>query len=276
TVAGSAASVNTVLAGLTYTATAEFEGSDTLNVTVTSKDGSNTSATQGTASTAITINPVAEAGTAAAPATLTLNENATNVAISGVSVGPLAEDGDDTVSAVLAVGHGTLSVGSLAGVTVTNNGTSSVTVAGSAASVNAVLAGLTYTPAAEYEGSDTLSVTVTSSDGSNTSATQGTASTAITVNPVAEAGSAVAPATLSLSENAAGVAIAGVSVGPLAEDGDDTVSTVLSVAHGTLHVGSLAGVTIGGDDSATLTVAGSAASVNTVLAGLTYTPTTEY
>src|SRR5207249_2573797 len=126
---------NAVLAGLTYTPTTEYEGADTLNVTVTSSDGSNTSATQGTASTAITVNPVAEAGSAAAPATLSLDENAAGVAIAGVSVGPLAEDGDDTVSAVLAVGHGTLSVGSLAGVTVTNNGTSSVTVAGSAASV---------------------------------------------------------------------------------------------------------------------------------------------
>ena len=76
-------------------------------------------ATAGTASTAITVNPVAEPpARRAAPATLTLNENATNVAITGVSVGPLAEDSDDTVSAVLAVTHGTLHVGSLSGVTV--------------------------------------------------------------------------------------------------------------------------------------------------------------
>ena len=100
-----------MLAGLTYTPTTEYEGSDTLNVTVTSKDGSNTSATQGTASTAITVNPVADAGTASAPSTLTLNENDTSVAITGVSVGPLAEDSDDSVSAVLAVGHGKLHVG---------------------------------------------------------------------------------------------------------------------------------------------------------------------
>jgi hypothetical protein len=57
-----------------------------------------------------------------------------------------------------------------------------VTVAGSTALVNTLLAGLTYTPATEFNGSDSLHVTVTSKDGSNTSATKGTASTAITVN----------------------------------------------------------------------------------------------
>ena len=230
----------------------------------------------------ITVSPVAAAGTASAPATLTLNENASSVAITGVSVGPLAEDSDDTVSAVLTVGHGKLHVsntGLPAGVTVTGDDSGSLTVAGSAALVNTVLAGLTYTVATEYEGSDTLHVTVTSIDGSNTSVTQGTASTAITVNPVAEAGTASAPATLTLNENASSVAITGVSVGPLAEDSDDTVSAVLTVGHGKLHVsntGLPAGVTVTGDDSGSLTVAGSAALVNTVLAGLTYTVATEY
>jgi hypothetical protein len=169
------------LAGLTITPASEFEGTVNVGISAVTHDGSAVSAA-GTTSTTLTVNPVAEAGTASAPATLTLNENATNVAIAGVSVGPLAEDSDDTVSAVLAVGHGTLHVGSLDGVTVTANGTASVTVAGSAALVNTVLAGLTYTPTTEFNGSDSLHVTVTSIDGSNTSATRGLASTAITVN----------------------------------------------------------------------------------------------
>jgi hypothetical protein len=74
-----------------------------------------------------------------------------------------------------------------AGVTVTpsNADSSSITVSGSAADVNTVLASLKYTPTPEYEGSDTLNVTVTSMDGSSTSLTQGIASTVIAVNPVA-------------------------------------------------------------------------------------------
>src|SRR5436305_1178471 len=112
----------------------------------------------------MTINPVDEDGTASAPATLTLNENDTNVAITGVSVGPLAEDGDDTVSAALTVAHGTLHVGSLAGVTVAGDGIGAAAVTGVPACANTVLAGLTYSATTEYEGSDTLHVTVTSTD----------------------------------------------------------------------------------------------------------------
>ena len=129
-----AADFNSVLTSLTNTPTTEYEGSDTLKVTVTSSDGANRSATPGSASTVITVNPAAEA--ASAPPTLTLNENATNVAVGTVKVGPLAEDNNDTVSAVAAVSHGTLEVNASslpADVTVTNNGSASVTVAGGAA-----------------------------------------------------------------------------------------------------------------------------------------------
>ena len=87
------------------------------------------------------------------------------MSVGTVTVGPLAEDGNDTVSAALTVTNGTLNVSGLAafllGVTVSNNGTASVTVSGSAANVNTVLhglillPGLTYTPIIEYEGSDT-------------------------------------------------------------------------------------------------------------------------
>src|SRR4029077_12472319 len=230
--------------------TTEYEGSDTLNVTVTSKDGASTSATQGLASTAITVNPVAEAGTASAPTTLSLNENATNVAITGVTGGTAAGHGAHTVSVVLAVGHGVLNVGSQSGVTVSGNNSGSVTLSGTSANVNTLLGslnGLTYTPTTEYEGSDTLNVTVTSKDGASTSATQGLASTAITVNPVAEAGTASAPTTLSLNENATNVAITGVTGGTAAGHGAHTVSVVLAVGHGVLNVGSQSGVTVSGN-----------------------------
>ncbi|WJR76000.1 VCBS domain-containing protein [Bradyrhizobium sp. NP1] len=273
---GSAAAVNTLLAGLNYRPITGYEGSDTLHLSVTSSDGSNTYPMAATASTAIAVNPVAEPPTASAPEALTLNEDATGVAVAGVKVGPPAEDNDDTVSATLTVSHGTLHVGSPGGVMMSGDDSATLTLSGSAAAVNTLLAGLTYAPTNEYEGSDTLHLSVTSSDGSNTYPTAATASTAITVRPVADPPTASAPARLTLSEDAIGVAVAGVSVGPLAEDNDDTVSATLTVSHGTLHVGSLGGVTVSGDDCATLTLSGSAAAVNTLLAGLTYTPNDEY
>ena len=284
TLSGDAALVNSVLHGLSYTPGSEYEGSDTLNVTVTSIDGSNTYPTTTSASTTITVNPIAAAPTAAAPATLAVNENASNVAVTDgtnfVTVGPLKEDGDDTVSVVLAVTHGTLNIATLAGVTESAQSGASLTLSGDAALVNSVLHGLSYTPGSEYEGSDTLNVTVTSIDGSNTYPTTTSASTTITVNPIAAAPTAAAPATLAVNENASNVAVTDgtnfVTVGPLKEDGDDTVSVVLAVTHGTLNIATLAGVTESAQSGSSLTLSGDAALVNSVLHGLSYTPTAQY
>jgi len=102
------------------------------------------------------------------------------VAVAGVRVGPLAEDNDDTVTATLTVLHGRLHVACLNGVTVTGDDSATLTLSGSAAAVNKLLAGLIYTPTPWYEGCDTLHLSVTSSDGANTYPTAATASTAIT------------------------------------------------------------------------------------------------
>ena len=188
TITGTLADVNAALAAITYTPVSECEGTDTVHFTALSTEeaavGGNVSAPATAIAATIAVNPIAEAGTAVAPATLTLNENASNVAITGVSVGPLAEDSDDTVSAALAVGHGTLHVDNTdlpAGVTVTGDDGGALTISGDAAAVNMLLKNLTYTPTTEFNGSDSLHLTVTSIDGSNASATKGTASTAITV-----------------------------------------------------------------------------------------------
>jgi len=70
-------------------------------------------------------------------------------------------------------------LGSVAGLTFTSgaNGSSSITVTGTLANLNAALNGLVYAPATSYTGSDTLTVTVNNaSDGLS-----GSASVAITV-----------------------------------------------------------------------------------------------
>ena len=170
------------LSCLKITPPTEFEGSFTLKIAATDRDSEGDISSRVTAIECVTVKPVAEPPTACAPAALTLNENATCVAIAGVHVGPLAEDADDAVSATLRVSHGTLHVAHLSGVTVTGDDCATLTLSGSAAAVNTLLAGLTYTPTWEYEGCDTLHLSVTSRDGSNTYPAVATASTAITVN----------------------------------------------------------------------------------------------
>jgi hypothetical protein len=174
------------LSSLTITPPAGFEGCFKLTIAATEHDSEGDISATVTATEIVTVAPVARPPTASAPATLTLNENAICVAVAGVIVGPLAENNDDTVSATLAVSHGTLHVDSLRGVTVTGDDSATLTLSGSAAAVDKLLAGLTYTPTAGFEGCDALHLSVTSSDGSNTYPTAATAATAIKVTEDSE------------------------------------------------------------------------------------------
>ncbi len=98
-------------------------------------------------------------------------------AISGVTV----SDVDSTaLTATVKVLHGTLAVTTGGGVAVSNNGTAMVTLSGTAAQINAALAGLIYTNTPDYNGQDTL--TVVTSDG----ALSATNTVGITVSPVVD------------------------------------------------------------------------------------------
>src|SRR5205085_2848295 len=135
--------------------------------TATSTDGAaDPSAASSPATVAITVAPVSDTpSVAASVASVSLNEN-TSTSITGVSVTPATGDEDDPVAVTLNVGHGTLHLGTApVGVTVTNNDSGVVTVSGAYGAVNTLLGGLQYTATSEYEGSDTLTVTATSTDG---------------------------------------------------------------------------------------------------------------
>src|SRR5262249_47223644 len=67
--------------------------------------------------------------------------------------------GNRVLQITLTVGHGTLTLGSLAGLSGSGNGTSSLTYTGTVDALNAALAGLIYTPDPEYNGPDSLTLT---------------------------------------------------------------------------------------------------------------------
>ena len=85
------------------------------------------------------------------------------VAVAGLSVSDVdADPANDPVSVTLSVGKGTLSVAPAAGVGVSGNGSATVVLTGTQDAINAALAaanGVTYTPDANVNGSDTLTMT---------------------------------------------------------------------------------------------------------------------
>ena len=107
----------------------------------------------------------------------TVNEDVATP-LTGISI---SDSNSTTLSTTLTVGHGTLYVTSGLGPTVSGNGTGTLTLSGTQAQINAALATLKYTGNANYNGTDSLTVTTT--DGSLTD----TDTVGITVNPVNDA-----------------------------------------------------------------------------------------
>ena len=166
TITGTAAQINTALAGLAYTGNLDFNGADTLTVATSDATATDTD------TIAITVNPVNDAPINTVPGAQSVAED-TILPIAGVSV---ADIDSSALTTTLSVANGILNV--TAGAGVTGNGTASVTIAGTAAQINAALAGLAYTGNPNFNGPDTL--TVATSDGTATD----TDTIAITVNPV--------------------------------------------------------------------------------------------
>jgi RHS repeat-associated protein len=100
------------------------------------------------------------APTIAAPASANVNEDDTLAFIGAyaISVADPGGTAETPEQVTLTVSHGNLDVGTMAGVTVTGNGTGVVVLTGSLSAVNSELATLTYTRASGYNGSDTLCV----------------------------------------------------------------------------------------------------------------------
>ena len=247
TITGTAAQINAALAGLSYTGNLNFNGADTL--TVATSDGTATD----TDTIAITVNAVNDAPVNTVPAAQSVAED-TILPIAGVSV---ADIDSSALTTTLVGRNGTLNV--TAGAGVTGNGSASVTITGTAAQINAALAGLAYTGNLNFNGADTL--TVATSDGTATD----TDTIAITVNAVNDAPVNTVPGAQSVAEDTT-LPIAGVSV---ADVDSSALTTTLSVSSGTLNVTAGAGVT--GNGTASVTITGTAAQINAALAGLAYT-----
>ena len=180
------------------------------------------------------------------------------------------------MTTTLSVGQGSLALASTAGLSVTGNGTNSVSITGPITAINTALDGLVYTPDANQNGAAMLAIT--SNDNGNTGsgpALSASNSIALQINALNDAPINTVPSTQNLAEDAAltfspanGNAISVAD--PDAGNSDLTVT--LTVGQGNLALGSTTGVTASGNGSGAVTIIGSASNINAALNGLTYTP----
>ena len=97
--------------------------------------------------------------------------------------------GSNSDSLSLSVSHGTLTLASTTGLTITSGaaGSASITVTGSVANLNAALNGVVYQPAANYTGSDSLAVSINDSADSQSAVAHVSLSVSGTTSPAIKA-----------------------------------------------------------------------------------------
>src|SRR6185436_2958400 len=228
TLSGTLAQINAALASVVYQGNADFNGGDTLTVLSTDANGATDSD-----AVAITVTAVNDAPVNTVPGAQTVNEDAA-LSIGGVSV----NDVDGNLSTTqLTVSNGTVNV-SLAGgaaISAGANGSSTLTLSGTQAQINAALASISYQGNANFNGADALTIVSTDANGATDSDT-----VAITVNSVNDVPVNTVPGAQSVNEDTA-LSISGISV----NDVDGNLSTTrLTVASGTLNVSLAGGATI--------------------------------
>ena len=140
-----------------------------------------------------------------------------------------------------------------------------------------VVAGvLTYTPDANYNGTDSFTYTISDGNGLTDTATA-----SVTVIAVNDALTTTAPATLSVAEDSSNAAVTGLSI----SDADAALApagvyeVTLGSTHGSLTLTTVTGLTftIGdGTGDGSMTFHGTLADINTALATAKYTPDAGY
>src|SRR6185312_4358270 len=210
---------------------------------------------------AITVSSVNDGPVNTVPGAQTVNEDST-LSIGGISV----NDVDGNLSTTqLTVTNGAINVSLAGGATISAgaNGSSTLTLSGTQAQINAALTSISYQGDADFNGSDTLTVLSTDANGATDSD-----AVAITVSSVNDGPLNTVPGAQTVNEDTS-LAIGGISVNDV--DGNLS-STRLTVTNGTLNVSLAGGASImaGANGSSSLTLWGTQAQINAALASLSY------
>ncbi|HEV8002622.1 MAG TPA: hypothetical protein VGP63_22235, partial [Planctomycetaceae bacterium] len=266
-VTGSVANLNAALNGLVYRPAAGYLGSDSFSLSVLDS-GDNES---GPAIVAITVTG-SSAPTITAPTGSVVSENgalafsaATSNAIAVADSGP----GSNSDLLTLSASHGTVALGSTSGLTITGgaNGSSSITVTGSVANLDAALTGLIYQPTTGYIGSDSLVIFINDTVDKQSA----TANVSLAVN-AGTAPSIKAPASVTTKSSTVVFSNSAIAITDN-NAGTSLQELSLKTSSGTLKLASIAGITFitGANNAASMLIEGTLANLNAALNGLSTT-----
>ncbi len=246
----------------------------TLNAfTITAKDDagdeSTTSAVQATVSvTAVNDDPTLTG----LPASITVTEDvASNVDLSSAIFADV-DAGSNNVSLIITAAAGTLSANNGGGVTISNSGTSAITLFGTVANIDTYLntaSNIQYTTTSNSTTSTNF--TFTANDGGNTGTGGGTTisvGSSVTVNITAVNDDPTLtglPASITVTEDVASNVDLSSATFADVDAGSGSVSLMITAAAGTLSASSGGGVTISNSGSSAITLSGTASNIDTYL-----------
>ncbi len=210
------------------------------------------------------------------PATQTVATNGTLILSSGNGNLISVSDSDTTsLSVTLTAPNGSLTLASTSGLTVSGNGTGSVTLSGTQANINTALNGLSFQPTTGFDGTTTIQVATSDGYLSDTDTlTIGVGVNDAPVNTIPGAqGTALNTDLVFSAGNGNAISISDVDIGGA------NATVTLTVTNGTLTLSGISGLAFTtGDGTAdtTMTFTGTVAAVNAALSGLRYAPTSAF
>lgn len=223
------------------------------------------------------ISPVNDAPVNVLPTDPLVAQEDTPFVIRGLQVKDV-DAGNSPIEVRLSVEHGTLNLPAGSGVTVVGNGTGSLVLTGTLASLNALLSGgVTYQGVQDFNGQDRL--TMVTDDLGNTGSGGPLSDTdvlPIEVQAVNDAPVNQVPASLSVKEDGA-LSLSGISVKDV-DAGSAPISMTLRVEHGVLSLlGAAGAVSVQGAGSNEILLVGSLSDINQLLdSQLHYEPAADF
>ena len=253
-----------VIASIRYDNAATPPGSVDRTITVVANDGDTDSPTS---TATVHVVPLNAPPVNTVPGAQTTGED-TPLVFGAGKVISVADPDNASLGVEVQVTHGTFTLSSAAGLAVIGDGTDDVTLSGPLASLNAALLGATYTPAANYNGPALLTITSTDSLGAADSDTVDLTVTAVDDAPTATNLSAGETYTEDTALNLVDIVVSDV----------DSTTVTVTLTLGNPAVGALSTATAGTVTSTYVagngvwTASGPVADVNTLLAGVVFTP----
>ncbi|NVK30074.1 MAG: tandem-95 repeat protein, partial [Gammaproteobacteria bacterium] len=284
-ITGTKAALRAALEGLSYSPDLNFNGIDTLAISLSDAGATGSGGVlTDTKTIALTVNAVNDAPTLNLVSSVSTDEDhsftfaAGNITLSDIDLG----SGD--MQLTLNVSNGSLTLASTAGLTFVNgtaDGDASIIVSGSRAALQAAVDELVYAPNSNFNGSESLAVTLedlgNTGNGGNLSVTD-----TITINVAAvnDQPLVTAPLLAGVAEDTV-LSFTGNSAITLA-DLDATSTSVMSllveVTNGSLSLANINQLSVieGANNAKLVKVQGTLSQLQTAIAGLTYLPNAGY